>query len=110
MKIGDIIVFRTFGTTDTGQHELIVHRVVQIVNDTNGQRIIRAKGDAIDSSIPSAVFGLGRQVSGTYCLICFDKDQSACLFSFANFFISDSFIKNVKMAPLHSVMDFSVYH
>jgi len=53
LKIGDIIVFRTFGTTYTGQHELIVHRVAQIVNDTNGQRIIRAKGDAIDSSIPS---------------------------------------------------------
>ena len=60
--------------------------------------------------MPMTVLGLGREVCGTYSLICFDKDQSACLFSFANFFISDSFIKNVKMAPLHSVMDFSVYH
>ena len=26
LKVGDIIVFRTFGTTDTGQHEIIVHQ------------------------------------------------------------------------------------
>lgn len=54
------------------------------------------------------VFGLGREVCWTYSLTCLDKDQSACLFSFATFFISDSFTKNVKMTPLHSVMDFSV--
>lgn len=52
LKIGDIIVFRTAGTTDEGQHEIIVHRVAQIVNDNHGLRVIRTKGDANSESIP----------------------------------------------------------
>jgi hypothetical protein len=46
LKVGDIIVFKTYGTElGTGQHRTIVGRVAEIVNDSsNGQRIIRAKG------------------------------------------------------------------
>jgi hypothetical protein len=54
LKVGDIIVFKTYGTElGTGQHRTIVGRVAEIVNDSsNGQRIIRAKGDANPDSIP----------------------------------------------------------
>ena len=52
LKIGDIIVFKTPGVTSDGQHKIIVHRVAQIVNDNDGNRIIRTKGDANPSSIP----------------------------------------------------------
>src|SRR5215469_7697699 len=48
---GDIIVFKTHGTDASGNHIIIVHRVAQIVTE-NGQRIIRAKGDANPDSIP----------------------------------------------------------
>ena len=52
LKIGDIIVFKTPGVTSDGQHKIIVHRVAQIVNDNDGNRVIRTKGDANPSSIP----------------------------------------------------------
>ena len=53
LKLGDIIVFKTYGTDDSGQHETIVHRVAEIVTDpSNGQRVIRTKGDANPDSIP----------------------------------------------------------
>ena len=53
LKVGDIIVFKTYGTDASGNHATIVHRVAEIVNDPhNGQRIIRAKGDANSDSIP----------------------------------------------------------
>jgi signal peptidase I len=52
LKKGDIIVFRTAGTTDEGQHEIIAHRVAQIVTDNQGLRVIRTKGDANTESIP----------------------------------------------------------
>ena len=53
LKIGDIIVFKTYGTDDSGQHITIVHRVAEIVTDpSNGQKIIRTKGDANPDSIP----------------------------------------------------------
>jgi signal peptidase len=53
LKVGDIIVFKTYGTDpDSGQHIIIVHRVAQIVTDpSNGQRVIRTKGDANPGSI-----------------------------------------------------------
>jgi signal peptidase I len=51
LKIGDIIAFRTSpGTDASGNHSTIVHRVAQIVTE-NGQRIVRAKGDANPDSI-----------------------------------------------------------
>ena len=53
LKIGDIIVFKSYGTDDSGQHETIVHRVAEIVTDSsNGQKVIRTKGDANPDSIP----------------------------------------------------------
>jgi signal peptidase I len=61
LKIGDIIAFRTYGTTDTGQHEIIIHRVTQIVTDNSSQRIIRAKGDASNDSIPSLDYPIFQQ-------------------------------------------------
>jgi signal peptidase len=55
LKVGDIIVFKTYGTDDSGQHETIVHRVAEIVTDpSNDQRMIRTKGDANPDSIPGA--------------------------------------------------------
>ena|SRR5437588_7827047 len=61
LKVGDIIAFRTFGTTESGQHEIIIHRVAQIVNDTNGQSIVRAKADANNDSIPSLDYPIFQQ-------------------------------------------------
>jgi signal peptidase I len=53
LKIGDIIVFKTYGTDASGNHATIVHRVAEIVIDqNNGQKIIRTKGDANPDSIP----------------------------------------------------------
>jgi signal peptidase len=55
LKVGDIIVFKTYGTDDSGQHETIVHRVAEIISDpSENQRIIRTKGDANPDSIPGA--------------------------------------------------------
>ena len=61
LKVGDIIVFRTFGTTDSGQHEIIVHRVAQIVTDNHGDKILRTKGDANDASIPTLDYPIFQQ-------------------------------------------------
>lgn len=54
LKIGDIIVFKTPGVSAEGEHKVIVHRVAQIINSdsTNGERIIRTKGDDNPYSIP----------------------------------------------------------
>lgn len=53
LKIGDIIVFKTPGVSTDGEHKVIVHRVAQIINadSTDGERIIRTKGDANPYSI-----------------------------------------------------------
>jgi signal peptidase I len=63
LKLGDIIAFKTNSTDpDTGKQETIIHRVAQIVNDPdNGQRIIRAKGDANPGSIPSLDYPIFQQ-------------------------------------------------
>jgi signal peptidase I len=80
LKIGDIIVFRTIGITNTGQHEIIIHRVAQIVNDTHGQTVIRAKGDANPDSIPSIVYPVFRQnYIGKVVYILDANDSSAIL-------------------------------
>ena len=53
LNVGDIIVFKTYGTDESGQHVIIVHRVTEIVTDpSNGQKVIRTKGDANPGSIP----------------------------------------------------------
>ena len=62
LKVGDIIVFKTYGTDDSGQHITIVHRVAEIVTDPiNGQKIIRTKGDANPDSIPGADYPIFEQ-------------------------------------------------
>ena len=52
LKVGDIIVFRSPGVReDTGQPEVIVHRVARIYTTYQGERVIRTKGDANPHSI-----------------------------------------------------------
>jgi signal peptidase I len=52
LKAGDIIVFRSPGVReDTGEPEVIVHRVAKIYTTPQGERIIRTKGDANPHSI-----------------------------------------------------------
>ena len=52
LKVGDIIVFRSPGVReDTGEPEVIVHRVAKIYTTIQGERIIRTKGDANPHSI-----------------------------------------------------------
>ena len=43
LRVGDIIVFRTFGTIDSGQHIVIIHIVARIVTDSQGHEILRTK-------------------------------------------------------------------
>jgi signal peptidase len=52
LKPGDIIVFNR----PEGGDRVIVHRIVQINEDPDGDRIIRTKGDANPSSIPGTDF------------------------------------------------------
>jgi signal peptidase I len=62
LKVGDIIVFKTYGTDDSGQHITIVHRVAEIITDPiNGQKVIRTKGDANPDSIPGADYPIFEQ-------------------------------------------------
>jgi hypothetical protein len=58
LKIGDIIVFKRLDKSDAEPnnavmptHDIIVHRVVQVMNDSSGDRILRTKGDANPYSI-----------------------------------------------------------
>ena len=51
LKVGDIIVFSSYDTSNSGQHITIIHRVAQIITDDQGDRIIRTKGDANPASI-----------------------------------------------------------
>jgi signal peptidase len=63
LKIGNIIVFKTYGTDpDSGRHMTIVHRVAEIVTDqSNGQQVIRTKGDANPDSIPGIDYPIFQQ-------------------------------------------------
>ena len=62
LKVGDIIVFKTYGTDNSGQHITVVHRVAEIVTDPiNGQKVIRTKGDANPDSIPGADYPIFEQ-------------------------------------------------
>ena len=57
LKVGDIIVFHR----PTGQDRVIVHRVAEIYNNFEGERIIRTKGDANPSSIPGVDYPIRTQ-------------------------------------------------
>ena len=48
LKVGDIIVF----DRPDGGDRVIVHRVIEIDDRTDGERIVRTKGDANPASIP----------------------------------------------------------
>lgn len=58
LKVGDIIVFHR----PTGQDRVIVHRVVEIYNNFEEERIIRTKGDANPSSIPGVDYPIRAQL------------------------------------------------
>ncbi|PWU81520.1 MAG: hypothetical protein DLM72_06575 [Candidatus Nitrosopolaris wilkensis] len=77
-KIGDIIVFRTFGTTNT---EIIIHRVAQIVTDTHEQKVIRAKGDANHDSIHSLNYPVFRQIYIGKMVYVLDANDSSAVLS-----------------------------
>lgn len=57
LKVGDIIVFHR----PAGQDRVIVHRVAEIHNNFEGERIIRTKGDANPSSIPGVDYPIRAQ-------------------------------------------------
>ena len=62
LKVGNIIVFKTYGADESGQHMIIVHRVAEIITDeSNGQKVIRTKGDANPGSIPGADYPIFEQ-------------------------------------------------
>lgn len=52
LKVGEIIVFHR----PEGGDRVIVHRIVEIVEGSDGERILRTKGDANPSSIPGTDF------------------------------------------------------
>jgi signal peptidase I len=57
LKVGDIIVFHR----PAGQDRVIVHRVAEIYNNFEGERVIRTKGDANPSSIPGVDYPIRAQ-------------------------------------------------
>jgi signal peptidase I len=57
LKVGDIIVFHR----PAGQDRVIVHRVAEIHNNFEGERIIRTKGDANPSSISGVDYPIRTQ-------------------------------------------------
>ena len=61
LNVGDIIVFNSYDTTNSGQHITIIHRVAQIITDDQGDRIIRTKGDANPDSIPGIDYPIFQQ-------------------------------------------------
>ena len=52
LKVGEIIVF----DRPDGEDRVIVHRIVTIDVDSDGERVIRTKGDANPASIPGTDF------------------------------------------------------
>ncbi|MGC2574377.1 MAG: signal peptidase I [Candidatus Nitrosopolaris sp.] len=61
LNVGDIIVFNSYGKSNSGQHITIIHRVAQIITDDQGDRIIRTKGDANPGSIPGIDYPVFQQ-------------------------------------------------
>jgi signal peptidase len=67
LKIGDIIVFKRLdkpaGAHDTimPRYDTIVHRVVQVMIDYSGDRILRTKGDANPYSIKLVDFPIKKE-------------------------------------------------
>lgn len=57
LKVGEIIVFHR----PEGGDRVIVHRVIEILEGRDGDRIIRTKGDANPASIPGTDFPIERE-------------------------------------------------
>lgn len=57
LQIGDIIVF----DRPDGEDRVIVHRVVEIDENRDGERIIRTKGDANPASIPGTDYPIRKE-------------------------------------------------
>jgi signal peptidase len=57
LKVGEIIVFHR----PEGGDRVIVHRIIELVEGRDGDRVIRTKGDANPSSIPGTDFPITRE-------------------------------------------------
>jgi signal peptidase I len=84
LKIGDIIAFRTAGTTDQGQHEIVISRVGQIVHDNHGLSVIRTKGDANTESIPFLDYPIRDQNYLGKVVYVLASNESSALVGLAN--------------------------
>ena len=73
LKVGDIIVFKSYGVTRAGQHITIVHRVAAITMDIHGSRIIITKGDANPSSIPLVDYPIMEKITLVKLCMLFQK-------------------------------------
>jgi signal peptidase I len=61
LKEGDIIVFHPNSPTrNSGTGKIIVHRIDGIGFDSDGQRVIRTKGDANSESIPGVDYPISK--------------------------------------------------
>jgi signal peptidase len=84
LKIGDIIAFRIAGTTDQGQHEIVISRVAQIVHDNHGLRVISTKGDANTESIPFLDYPIRDQNYLGKVVYVLASNESSALVGLAN--------------------------
>ncbi len=57
LKVGEIIVFHR----PEGGDRVIVHRIIEILEGRDGERILRTKGDANPSSIPGTDFPITKE-------------------------------------------------
>ncbi len=57
LEVGDIIVF----DRPDGQDRVIVHRIVEIDDSPDGERIVRTKGDANPASIPGTDYPIRKE-------------------------------------------------
>ena len=57
LKVGEIIVFHR----PEGGDRVIVHRIAEILDGRNGERILRTKGDANPASIPGTDFPIHKE-------------------------------------------------
>ena len=60
LSVGDIIVFNSYDTVNKG-HIVVIHRVVQIINERQGGRILGTKGDSNPDSIPGIDYPIFQQ-------------------------------------------------
>ncbi|MFY9797419.1 MAG: S26 family signal peptidase [Candidatus Nitrosopolaris sp.] len=61
LKVGDIIVFKPYGTNRSREREIIAHREAEIIHVDDAQRIIRTKCDVNDDLICSIDYPIFQQ-------------------------------------------------